>query len=315
MWTICRKELADYFSSIRFLILFCLILMVALVSTYMAATNIKEALEGMSKPSHVFLLLFTTPGKFFSLVQFIAFFGPLLGIIMGFDAINRERHHRTLGKLVSQPIYRDAVINGKFMAGVITVSITLISLMLLLTGMGLFTVGVVPGWEEVGRLAVYLVVSIAYVSFWLGLSILFSILFRSLATSALAAVALWIFFSFFMGFAADLAADALKPVKNPQDPEEIVENRRAADAVSLASPAVLYSRATSTILDPFRRTRSNLVLTGPMERLSLERFQNPLPLDQSILVVWPHLTLLAALTLVCFGVSYTVFMRQEIRTI
>jgi hypothetical protein len=30
-----------------------------------------------------------------------------------------------------------------------------------------------------------------------------------------------------------------------------------------------------------------LVLTGPMERLSLERFQNPLPLDQSILVVWP----------------------------
>jgi len=281
----------------------------------MAATNIKEALEGMSKPSHVFLLLFTTPGKFFSLVQFIAFFGPLLGIIMGFDAINRERHHRTLGKLVSQPIYRDAVINGKFMAGVITVSITLISLMLLLTGMGLFTVGVVPGWEEVGRLAVYLVVSIAYVSFWLGLSILFSILFRSLATSALAAVALWIFFSFFMGFAADLAADALKPVKNPQDPEEIVENRRAADAVSLASPAVLYSRATSTILDPFRRTRSNLVLTGPMERLSLERFQNPLPLDQSILVVWPHLTLLAALTLVCFGVSYTVFMRQEIRTI
>jgi len=315
MWTICRKELADHFSSIRFLILFCLILMVALVSTYMAATNIKEALEGMSKPSHVFLLLFTTPGKFFSLVQFIAFFGPLLGIIMGFDAINRERHHRTLGKLVSQPIYRDAVINGKFMAGVITVSITLISLMLLLTGMGLFTVGVVPGWEEVGRLAVYLVVSIAYVSFWLGLSILFSILFRSLATSALAAVALWIFFSFFMGFAADLAADALKPVKNPQDPEEIVENRRAADAVSLASPAVLYSRATSTILDPFRRTRSNLVLTGPMERLSLERFQNPLPLDQSILVVWPHLTLLAALTLVCFGVSYTVFMRQEIRTI
>jgi len=315
MWTICRKELADHFSSIRFLILFCLILMVALVSTYMAATNIKEALEGMSKPSHVFLLLFTTPGKIFSLVQFIAFFGPLLGIIMGFDAINRERHHRTLGKLVSQPIYRDAVINGKFMAGVITVSITLISLMLLLTGMGLFTVGVVPGWEEVGRLAVYLVVSIAYVSFWLGLSILFSILFRSLATSALAAVALWIFFSFFMGFAADLAADALKPVKNPQDPEEIVENRRAADAVSLASPAVLYSRATSTILDPFRRTRSNLVLTGPMERLSLERFQNPLPLDQSILVVWPHLTLLAALTLVCFGVSYTVFMRQEIRTI
>ncbi len=315
MWTICRKELADHFGSIRFLILFCLILMVALVSTYMAATHVREALDGVSKPSQVFLLLFTTPGKFFSLVQFIAFFGPLLGIIMGFDAINRERQHRTLGKLVSQPIYRDAIVNGKFLAGVLTISIALLSMMLLLTGLGLMTVGVVPGIEEIGRLAVYLLVSIAYVSFWLGLAILFSVLFRSLATSALAAVALWIFSAFFVGFLADLAADALRPIRNPRDPEEIVANRRFADASSLASPAVLYSQATSTILDPYRRTRGNLVLTGPMERLSLERFERPLPLDQSILVVWPYLTLLAAMTLVCFGLSYVVFMRQEIRSV
>lgn len=315
MWTICRKELADHFSSTRFLILFCLILMVALVSTYMVATNIRQVLEGVSKPSNVFLLLFTTEGKFFSLVQFIAFFGPLLGIIMGFDAINRERQHRTLAKLVSQPIFRDAVINGKFLAGVITVSIALVSMMLLLTGMGLITVGVVPGWEEIGRLVVYLVVSIAYVSFWLGLAILFSILFRSLATSALAAVALWIFFSFFMGFASDLVADAISPVRNPRDPEEVVANQRVSDSVSLVSPAVLYSKATSTILDPYRRSRGSLMIVGLLEKLSMERFQSPLPLDQSILVVWPYLTLLAALTLICFGLSYIIFMRQEIRSV
>jgi ABC-2 type transport system permease protein len=315
MWTICRKELADHFSSIRFLILVCLIFMVALVSAYMAATDVREALEGVSKPSQVFLLLFTTSRKFFSLVQFLAFFGPLLGIIMGFDAINRERQHRTLAKLVSQPIFRDAVVNGKFLAGVITISVALVSLILLVTGMGLLTVGVVPGWEEVGRLVVYLVVTIAYVSFWLGLAILFSILFRSLATSALAGVAVWVFFSFFIGFVSDLVADGISPITNDRDPEEIVANRRVADAASLASPAVLYSQATSTILDPYRRTRSNLVLAGPMERLSMERFQNPLPLDQSILVVWPYLTFLAALTLVCFGLSYVIFMRQEIRSV
>ena len=49
-----------------------------------------------------------------------------------------------------------------------------------------------------------------------------------------------------------------------------------------------------------------------MERLSLERLQNPLPLDQSIQVVGPYLTLLAALMRVCFGRSYLVFMRQGI---
>lgn len=314
MLTICRKELADHFGSIRFLILFALVVMVALVTTYMASANVKEALEGVAKPSHVFLLLFTAPGKFFSLVQFIAFFGPLVGIISGFDAINRERSNRTLTKLVSQPIYRDAVINGKFLAGVITISVMLTSLLLLVAGIGLKTVGVVPGWDEVGRLLVYLLISITYVSFWLGLSILLSILFRSLATSALAAVALWIFCSFFMGFASDLLADAVAPVKNRRDPEQVVANQRVADTANLASPVILYSRSTSSILDPFQRTRQNLVLLEPMERMSLERFQNPLPLEQSILVVGPFLVLLAGLTLVFFGLSYLVFLRQEIRS-
>jgi len=189
-----------------------------------------------------------------------------------------------------------------------------VSLVLLITGMGLFTVGVIPGAEEIGRLGVYLLISIAYVSFWLGLSILFSIVLRSLATSALAAVAVWIFFSFFIGFAADIAADVAAPVKDPHDPEQVVANKRASDAVSLASPAILYSQATSTILDPFRRTHKSLVLLEPMERMSLERFQNPLSLDQSILVVSPYLVLLAGLTLVCFGLSYVIFMRQEIRS-
>jgi len=40
----------------------------------------------------------------------------------------------------------------------------------------------------------------------------------------------------------------------------------------------------------------------------------PLSLDQSLLVVWPQLTSLVCLTIICFAVSYIVFMRQEIRS-
>lgn len=313
MGTIFRKELADHFSSTRFLILFCLIAMVALVTTYMVGANLREALEGEKKLSQYFMLLFTTRGQFFSLVEFIAFFGPLIGIITGFDAINRERNAGTLSKLVSQPIFRDAVINGKFLAGLTTVSIMLVSLVLIISGLGLLTVGAIPGADEVGRLLVYLVISIAYVSFWLGLSILFSILFRSIATSALAAVALWIFFSFFIAFAADLLANAVAPVDNAMDPEQHIRHTKVAEAASLTSPAVLYSNATSTILNPFRRTTRDWVMMGQREKISLSRFESPLALGQSILIVVPFLTLLVGLTVVCFGVSYLVFMRQEIR--
>jgi ABC-2 type transport system permease protein len=51
-----------------------------------------------------------------------------------------------------------------------------------------------------------------------------------------------------------------------------------------------------------------------MERLSISRFQSPLPLSQSIFIVFPHLISLIAITVVCFAISYIAFMRQEVRS-
>jgi hypothetical protein len=55
--TIFKKELADHFSSYRFVILFALIAMVSLISTYMTGVSLREELEGIAKPKFVFLML------------------------------------------------------------------------------------------------------------------------------------------------------------------------------------------------------------------------------------------------------------------
>lgn len=311
-----RKELEDHFSSTRFALLLTVILMVSLVTAYMVGSGLRKELEGFAKPSLVFLLLFTSTGALFSLVQFIAFFGPLIGMVLGFDAINRERAAGTLSKVLSQPIYRDAVINGKFLAGLTVIALMLLAIVLLISGMGLWVLGVVPGWEEVGRLAVYLVVSIVYIGFWLAVAVLCSVLFRSVATSALAALALWIFLAFFLALGASLAADVLSPIPPgaSSDPTALLQYERTRELVASLSPITLYSAATATILDPMRKTTRSLILMGPMERLSLTRFQNPLPLLQSTLIVMPYLVSLVALTVVCFGICYACFMRQEIRS-
>ncbi len=311
-----RKELSDHFSSYRFVILFALIAMVSFITSYMAGINLKESLEGVAKPKFVFLMLFNTTGALFSMVQFVAFFGPLIGIVLGFDTINRERGDGTLIKIVSQPIYRDSVINGKFLAGVTTISIILASIVLVISGLGLLLLGVVPGMEEVWRLFIYIIISIFYISFWLGLSILFSIFFRSIATSALAAIALWIFLSFFVSLGTSVLADMVAPVdaQGSKSTEAAVRNIRVKQFISLFSPMSLYTNASATIIDPMRKTTEALVLMGPMEKLSAGRFQNPLPLGQSILVVYPYIVILISLTLVCFAISYLVLMLQEIRT-
>jgi ABC-2 type transport system permease protein len=311
-----RKELEDHFSSTRFVLLLTVILMVSLIMAFMTGSGLRKELEGIPKPALVFLLLFTSTGALFSLTQFVAFFGPLIGLVLGFDAINRERAQRTLTKLVSQPIYRDAIINGKFLAGMAMVAVLLASIVVMMSGLGLWQLGVVPGWEEIGRLAVYLTISVVYVGFWLGLAILASVLVRSPATSALAVLAIWIFLAFFVPLGATLVADALAPVPATGEVEisTVLGREQARRAVAYVSPIALYTDATSVVLDPMRKTTRSLVLMGPLERLSLSRFQNPLPLGQSALVVAPHLILLVALTVVCFGTCYACFMRQEVRS-
>jgi ABC-2 type transport system permease protein len=315
--TIIKKELADHFASYRFTIIFALIAMISLITAYMVGWKIKTEMEGMASQS-AFLLLFTLPGAMglFSLVQFVAFFGPLVGLVLGFDTINRERSQGTLSKLLSQPIYRDVVINGKFLAGVALITVMMVSIVLVITALGLIVMGIVPGIEEVWRIIVYLIISIIYISFWLGVAILFSILFRSTATSALAALAVWIFFSIIFPYGVSVIANnVFETVED--NPAAIEQRAKIVKVIILLSPQELYTDATATIIDPTRKSSRSIINmgAGPLESLSMARFSGPLPLLQSILIVVPYIISLIALTVVCFAISYAVFMRQEIRSL
>lgn len=313
--SIYKKELSDHFASYRFILLFALIAMVALITAYMAGMGMAQNLEGVAKPKFIFLMLFTSSGTGFSLITFVAIFGPLIGIILGFDTINRERNEGTLSKLLSQPIYRDAVVNGKFLAGITLISVLMASILLVVSGLGLIVLGIVPGWEEVWRLCIYLIISIVYIAFWHGIAILFSILFRNVATSALAALAAWIFFSFFLSLGTNAMASALTPDAGEANPDGLILRAKINQAISLVSPLNLYTDATATIIDPMKKTTRTIVQMGMFEQISMSRFSGPLPLDQSVLIVLPYIISLIAITVICFAISYAIFTKQEIRSI
>jgi len=132
------------------------------------------------------------------------------------------------------------------------IAIILVAIVLLISGLGVVLIGVVPGAEEISRLVIYLILSILYVSFWLGISILFSVIFRSTATSALASLALWIFFSIFLSLGANFLAGS-----SPHKSDDIRSgsgHQECPDPENHlpVSPMTLYSEATFTILDPRR---------------------------------------------------------------
>ena len=320
--TVFWKELSDNFTSKRFIILFVLVLMAGVFAIYVAAENIREAVTEASKSPFaatetirfVFLKLYTTSGQALpSFLTFIIFFVPIVGIALGFDAINSEKNSGTLSKLLSQPIYRDAVINGKFLAGVVTLSVMLASIVLLVAGVGLRMIGVPPNSEEILRLMAFLGIGIVYGAFWLGLAMLFSIFFQRVATSALASIAVWIFFIFFMFMIAGLIANMVVPVDDQSSQQELLRNAEVSLIAMRISPIMLFSEATSVLLVPAARTMGQL-LQIEISEAAARMLPNPLPLGQSVVMVLPHLITLMALTVVCFAISYIKFMREEIRS-
>ncbi|MDR1677225.1 MAG: ABC transporter permease [Deltaproteobacteria bacterium] len=322
MKTIILKELADHFSSVRFMILLCVVFMVALLGIYLAGEGVRELLSeggGVLLEGRSFLMLFTAPGALMSLMAFMALFGPMVGLVLGFDAINRERNQGTLSKILSQPIYRDEVILGKYLAGLATIAILFTSLMLILVGLGLIGVGLRPTADEVLRLIAYLVLSIIYVGFWLGLAIFLSIIFRTVATSALAAAALWILLSFFVPVFGQAVATALVPVEDPERPraEEMAAFDRVSRVIALASPPALYSEASTILLDPTNRGSQQALRLSTMSRLDkflLNRFQGGLSVNQSLVLASPDLLVLLAFYAGIFLLSYLAFVRQEVRS-
>ena len=303
-----RKELADHFSSRRFTIMLVLILATGLAATYVAAQTIRSEVTGVD-PRFVFLRLFTTSNNVLpSFIAFITFLGPLAGLALGFDAVNSEFNRGTLSRVLAQPVYRDALVNGKFAAGLVTIALMIGGTGLVLAGLGLRLIGVPPTLEEAARLGIFFFLTVTYVAFWMSLAILFSIYFRQTATSALAGIAVWIVSTFFVAMFAGLIADGLVPLREQSTVEEQLRHEQARQMLARVSPITLYQEAVLPVLTPEIRA------LGPVLVSDIQRMVDaPLSLDQSLLVVWPQVVGLIALTVICFAASYLRFMTQEIR--
>jgi len=306
---IVQKEVADHINSWRFVILLGLMALTAVASLYTSMANLQSAIAADPDSSFLFLKLFTaTDGALPSFITFVSLLGPIIGIALGFDAVNSERSRGTLSRLMAQPIPRDYIINAKFVAGLLVISTMTLILGFLMIGMGILITGIPPTPEEFWRLFFFMLVSIVYMGVWLNLAIMFSVRFRQPATSALAGMAVWLFFSLFFFMIVNIIIEATAPSRGA-DPGQILGYQGFLQNLLRLSPSQLFSEATTTLLVPTVRTLGPITLEQAYGAIV-----GPLPLGQSLLLVWPQLTCLLAVAAILFGLSYVCFMKQEIRS-
>ena len=315
---IAAKEFADHISSWRFLGLTIVLALVGAAAVYATGGVIKSFAAQASGTQSLFLVLFAPPASLQTLNQvpaftvLIPFLIPLLGIAFGFDAINGERSESTLPRLLAQPIYRDDVINGKFVAGLSSIGLVLAVVMCLVGAVGIVQLGIFPSAEDVLRLIVWWILSLVYIGFWLAFALLCSVLVRRAATSAIIALSVWLVLSLFFGLVVGIFAGIASPVapdSGTSSPDSVA-NAALTLNLSRLSPNQLFNEATGAVLNPTIRTTSPALVT---QTQADQAVTSVLPLDQSLLVIWPQFVAIIAMTMVTFGIAYVAFMRQEVR--
>ncbi|MBD1428456.1 ABC transporter permease [Sphingobacterium sp. DN04309] len=311
MKVLIKKEITSHIRSWRFIILLALIVLTFGASLFVSFSGLKDTINNAQDPDSTFVylkLLTTSDNSIPPFHVFLNFLAPLLGIALGFDAINSEHNGGTLTRLVAQPIYRDNLLLAKFFAPLIIVSVLFTSLVMLMIGAGIMSTGIHIEFQEVVRIIGFIAVSIIYVAFWLSLAILLSIIFRQGATSAMTAIGIWLFFTIFFPIVINFIVRPFIPNPNYISEQEYLAWHELILNLMRLSPSQLYTDATTSILMPSVRS------LGPvsMEQM-VAAIPSPLSFKDSLMIVWPQLTGITAAMMVCFALSYFVFMRREIR--
>ena len=304
--TVMLKEAADHITSARLHLVMLLLLLSAGAAVYGAIGQIKQT---TAEDPFLFLKLFTVAqAPLPSFASFLGFLLPLLGIALGFDAVNGEHSRRTLSRILAQPIYRDAVLFGKFLGALLVIGVALVTLWLLMVGLGILLLGLPPSGDDVARGLAYLFATLVYAGVWLALAIALSTVLRSAATAALTALAIWLILSVFWSMIAPLVAQALVPL-DPLNPLTVLWQFEALQAISRISPATLYGEIATMLLDPSSRSVGPLFL-GQLQGALVGA---PLSTFQSLLIIWPQVSGMVAAMLLLFTLAYVIFQRQEVR--
>ncbi|QDA31629.1 ABC transporter permease [Thermococcus indicus] len=212
---IATKELYTAVKSKRFVILISIYVLFLLLLAY----SIKDDVTRFTEPSVGYNNLglfgaggnmYMTPLSFMLSVNFTFFtiLGAIMGAALGADAINRELETGTVRVLLGHPVYRDEVINGKFLGNAILLSVVVFS-GYVFTVAFLMILGIPLDGESVFRGFLAFLVTLIYTLVFLSFSLLLSTVFRKSESSMLVAIGTAVFMTMIYGLLVSLIAEHL----------------------------------------------------------------------------------------------------------
>lgn len=234
-----------------------------------------------------------------SLNSIIGMAVPIIAIIMGFDTISGKIEKGITKMILAQPVYRDHLILGSLLSGIITLLIGIIPPVALSLSIAVSTIGITPTIDDVLLLLGYLIITWLFSLSYYAISVLISTISKNSTKSLMMSMIVWLIFIFILPMMATaVAMSILGP------PKFTVEKRRLPDGRVITIPRmdIEYMKKMSEItnlirlLSPnahFERCTSNLIANRPIDYTNI-----------AVLVLLPIIALL---------ISFIIFVKREVR--
>lgn len=311
---IARKEISDALRNKLFLITLGLLLVLAIVSIVLGALQVRasmadynnsiEFLKSMGKtelpPKPNLNPLAASKG----FVNYLGMIGALLAMILGNHAIVKEKRSGTLKLILSRPVYRDSLLNGKLLGNLGLLAG--ISLMVgMITYISLQFVGSVSlSGDEILRMVFFFIMSFLYMTVFLVLAVAISLMSRNGNKALLITIILWLVFAFVFPQIGDtmdmdnqLPGGFFAQMGMTRDQEhKVLANFKfyetLRDSIEEMSPTKHYERVSFALLN---------VKPGFENNTAAEVLQ----------LKWINLLGLIAPSLLLCMISYSVFLKRE----
>ncbi|MCK9580384.1 MAG: ABC transporter permease [Methanoregula sp.] len=356
--TIARKEFFDHIRSRKFLLIFGILLIVAVVGLIGGVTEYNKEIKSYNEHQSMVNSPLSSymPEKpsilsvFSSVATYLIFVGGILGIAMGFDLVSKEKESKSLKILLSHPVYRDEVINGKALGGIAALAGAL-AVVLVIAFATLLIYGIVPDSSELILIAVFGGVSFLLIFSYFAIALFMSTVMDESGSALIYTIIIFIVLSVLVPTLANDTVMEYIIGSQPELPQELIdqmqrsansteentfsfsskvntgawdaynervqaywEKRQAmGDTFALFSPTMNYEAITMAITSGRSRPMQVISIGNGVATSFAVASVDDVAVGDIFGNIAPNLIALILFPAVFFGLAYVRFMRLDVR--
>ena len=313
---VAKKEFADQITGWRFLVILALFLSLALVGTYSGVGSYERDLDRYAQQLATMDDRFDEPGRmmmpakppvegvYSSMFRTLVSYGGLLALALGFDLVSKEKESRSLKSLLSHPVYRDEIINGKALGGVALLALVVGSVLAISTAL-LLVFSIVPSPGDLWMILTYAGVTLLFLVTFFSIALALSTLCRESGSALLLSVVVFILLVFLVPFATANIGTALM-MEEPDPAAYGGDTQSEGYQAEIAA----YSKQMKVIESAVNLLSPQMAINALIQGIS----NSPgATLEDTLGEIWSSIAALTIYPVAFFAVAYTRFMRMDIR--